>query len=125
MHLLMNLMVLGIAGFFCENIFGIARFAIIYFVSGIIAGISSLIWHDGNVILVGASGAIFGLIGSFAMALLLRNNFKENKIVLLVIFAYFVINIFFGLISNSDNAAHISGFVCGMLISLLYYVFES
>lgn len=125
MHLLMNLMVLGIAGFFCENIFGRARFAIIYFVSGIIAGISSLIWHDGNVILVGASGAIFGLIGSFAMALILRNNFKENKIVLLVIFAYFVINIFFGLISNSDNAAHISGFVCGMLISLLYYVFES
>ena len=125
MHLLMNLMVLGIAGFICENIFGTVKFTIIYFLSGIIAGISSLLWHDGNVILVGASGAIFGLIGSIAMALILRNNFKENKVALLIIVIYFVLNIFFGFISNSDNAAHISGFICGMLISLLFYAFES
>jgi len=125
MHLLMNLIVLGIAGFISENIFGTVRFAIIYFLSGIIAGISSLLWHDGNVILVGASGAIFGLIGSIAMALILRNNFKENTVALLMIFIYFVINIFFGFISNSDNAAHISGFICGMLIGLLFYAFES
>lgn len=125
MHLLMNLMVLGIAGFICENIFGTVKFTIIYFLSGIIAGISSLLWHDGNVILVGASGAIFGLLGSIAMALILRNNFKENKVALLIIVIYFVLNIFFGFISNSDNAAHISGFICGMLISLLFYAFES
>ena len=84
-----------------------------------------MLWHDGNVILVGASGAIFGLIGSIAMALILRNNFKENKVALLIIVIYFVLNIFFGFISNSDNAAHISGFICGMLISLLFYAFES
>jgi rhomboid protease GluP len=125
MHLLMNLIVLGIAGFISENILSTVRFAIIYFFSGIIAGFSSLLWHDGDVILVGASGAIFGLIGSIAMALILQNNFKENKVALLVIFTYFVINIFFGFISNSDNAAHISGFICGMLIGLLGYVFDS
>lgn len=121
MHLVQNMVVLGIAGFFSENIFGNRRFVLIYFLSGIIAGISSLLWHQGNIILVGASGAISGLIGSFAMAIILQNNFKENRFALLVIFGYFFVNILFGLISNSDNAAHISGFVCGMAISLMFY----
>lgn len=124
MHLAMNLVVLGIVGFFSENIYSKIKFAFIYFLSGIIAGISSLLWHDGSVILVGASGAISGLLGSFAVALILQNNFKETKVPLLVIFAYFSINILFGLISNSDNAAHISGFIGGILISLLFYSFK-
>lgn len=124
MHLFQNMVVLGIVGFFSENIFGKKRFVLIYFLSGIVAAIFSLLWHQGNVILVGASGAIAGLIGSFAMALLLQNNFKENKVALFVIFGYFFVNILFGLISNSDNAAHISGFICGMIMSLMFYFFK-
>lgn len=124
MHLIQNMVVLGIAGFFSENIFGNRRFVLIYFLSGIIAGVSSLLWHEGNVILVGASGAIFGVIGSLAMALLLQNKFKENRVALFVIFGYFIVNLLFGLISNSDNAAHISGFICGMIISLVFYFFK-
>lgn len=121
MHLSMNLVVLGIIGFFSENVFGQKRFVIIYFLSGITAGISSLLWHEGNVILVGASGSIVGLLGSFAMALILQNNFKENKVALFIIFGYFFVNLLFGFISNSDNAAHISGFISGMIMSLLFY----
>src|SRR5690606_3101108 len=100
------------------------KFAVIYFLSGIIAGLTSLIWRDGALVLVGASGAIFGVLGSFATALLLQNNLKENKVPLLVIFGYLFFNILVGLISNSDNVAHISGFVSGMIISYVIYSFK-
>ncbi|SEG61419.1 rhomboid protease GluP [Halpernia humi] len=124
MHLVQNMVVLVILGFFCENIFGRKRFIIIYFLSGIVAGISSLLWHNGNLVAVGASGAIFGIMGAFAMSLILQNNFKETKLALLIIFAYFIVNIFFGLISNADNAAHIFGFISGMLFVLIFYIFK-
>lgn len=124
MHLLMNMIVLYFTGFFSESIYGAKKFAVIYFLSGIIAGITSLIWRDGALVLVGASGAIFGVLGSFAAALILQNNFRENKIPLLAIFGYLIFNIFVGLISNSDNVAHISGFVSGMIISYVIYSFK-
>lgn len=124
MHLTMNVLVLGFVGYFSENIFGKSRFAFIYFLSGIIAGIFTLFWHQGNIVGVGASGAIFGLIGANAMVLILQNNFKKTKVLLLMIFSYLLLNIFIGLVSNADNAAHISGFVSGMIISVLFYYFK-
>lgn len=124
MHLVMNLVVLGIVGFLSENIFGKNRFVVIYFLSGIIAALSTLLWHQGNFAGVGASGAIFGLIGANAMMLILQNNFKETKGILLLIFGYLLFSILMGFISNSDNVAHLSGFISGMIISALFYYFK-
>ena len=124
MHLTMNVIVLGIVGYLSENTFGKSRFAIIYFVSGIVAGLFTLLWHDGNIVAVGASGAIFGLIGANAMLLILQNNFKETKKPLLLIFGYLLVSVIIGLISNADNAAHLSGFLSGMIISALFYYFK-
>ncbi|WP_326986834.1 rhomboid family intramembrane serine protease [Chryseobacterium sp. MP_3.2] len=123
-HLTMNVIVLGIAGYFSENMFGIVRFAMIYFLSGIIAGLCTLLWHQGNFVGVGASGAIFGLIGAIAMMLILQNNLKETRGILMMIFGYVVFNILIGFISNSDNVAHLAGFISGMIISALFYYFK-
>lgn len=119
LHLVNNMIALTVLGFFSENIFGRKRFGLIYFSSGIIAGISSLLWHDGNVILVGASGAIFGILGAFTAAMILENNYKEHKVFLVIILIYFLINIFMGFFTNSDNAAHISGFISGFILALI------
>ena len=123
-HLIMNIIVLGIVGYLSENTFGKSRFTVIYFLSGIVAGLFTLFWHDGNIVAVGASGAIFGLIGANAMLLILQNNYKETKGPLLLTFGYLLVSVIIGLISNADNAAHLSGFVSGMIISVLFYYFK-
>lgn len=124
MHLIMNIIILGIVGYLSENSLGKHRFVLVYFLTGIIAGLFTLFWHQGNFIGVGASGAIFGLIGTNAMLLILQNNFKETKGILLIIFGYLLINVLIGFISNADTAAHLAGFVSGMIISLFFYYFK-
>ena len=123
MHLIMNMIVLGFVGLFAENSFGRMKFLIIYFVTGILAGISSLLWHQ-NLIGVGASGAIFGLIGAVAMAIFLSNKLKESKTILLLIFGYVIFNLLMGFVTNSDNVAHISGFLTGAFLGIIFYYTE-
>lgn len=123
MHLLMNMIVLGFIGFFAESSLGRVKFLIIYFVTGILAGISSLLWHQ-NLVGVGASGAIFGLIGAVAMAIFLSNKLKESKTILLLIFGYVIFNLLMGFVTNSDNVAHISGFLIGAFLGIIFYYTE-
>lgn len=123
MHLVMNMIVLGFVGLFMENSFGRLKFLIIYFVTGILAGISSLLWHQ-NLVAVGASGAIFGLIGAIAMTIFLSSKFKESKNILLLIFGYVIFNLLIGFVTNSDNVAHVAGFLTGAFLGIIFYYTE-
>ena len=80
-------------------------------------------WHQ-NLIGVGASGAIFGLIGAVAMAIFLSNKLKESKTILLLIFGYVIFNLLMGFVTNSDNVAHISGFLTGAFLGIIFYYTE-
>ncbi|MFA5071844.1 MAG: rhomboid family intramembrane serine protease [Candidatus Pacearchaeota archaeon] len=67
-HLFVNMFSLMFVGNFVERLLGKKRFVLIYLLCGLSAGIifvlSSLIWvSDFNTYAVGASGALFGLIG--------------------------------------------------------------
>jgi membrane associated rhomboid family serine protease len=67
-HLFANMFSLMFIGNFVERLLGKKRFVLIYLLCGLFAGIlfvlSSLIWtSDFNTYAVGASGALFGLIG--------------------------------------------------------------
>jgi membrane associated rhomboid family serine protease len=67
-HLFANMFSLMFVGNFIEKLLGRKRFILIYLLCGLFAGIvfvlSSLIWAaDFNAYAVGASGALFGLIG--------------------------------------------------------------
>lgn len=66
-HLIFNMFMLFILGSEVERSLGRLHFLILYFVSGILGGLGwvLLMWpYEG--ICVGASGAIFGLLGAFA-----------------------------------------------------------
>ncbi len=69
-HIFANMFSLFFIGNFLERIIGKKRFLAVYFISGILGGIffvlSGMIFND-NVSGVGASGAIFGLIGILAV----------------------------------------------------------
>jgi len=117
LHLLFNMYSLYLIGIQIENFIGKWKYLAIYFVSMICAGLmSSVITPD--VVSVGASGALFGLLGSlvyfgFHYRLYLGSVLK-NQIIPLI-----VLNLFLGFtMSGIDNAAHIGGLIGGLLIAM-------
>lgn len=123
LHLVMNVVALFQLGTLYELMFGTKRFTIIYFVTGIIASITSLLMppHGPS---VGASGAIFGIMGAFVFSILRSPRFRHERaarsIVNQVVF-WAIANIAIGLrLPQIDNSAHIGGLIAGLLIGALW-----
>lgn len=123
LHLGVNLWALWQLGRLYELMFSTRRFVLIYFVSGIVASITSLLRyvamnHDGAS--VGASGAIFGILGAFIFSIRRsprwRNDRWARKIVQQLMFWIFV-NVAIGMtIPQIDMAAHIGGLIAGLIL---------
>ena len=123
LHLLFNMYALLYVGSLLEKVIGKSKFIFAYLVCGIAASTSSLIIND-NVVSVGASGAIFGLFGVLLMSVrskkLTLPNISIEKL-LLNVSVFVGYNIFVGFSkSGIDNAAHIGGLFCGIMIGMFY-----
>lgn len=119
MHLFMNLVGLAIAGMMLENIIGPARLTIGYLVSGILASLASIYWHE-NTVSVGASGAIFGLYGVILALTVFKVYPSEARALGWTLLALYAGgSLFLGLFGKVDNAAHIGGLVGGFLIGVV------
>ncbi len=121
MHLLVNMYSLYIVGTQVETYIGKYKFLGIYLISAIAGSLMSCIFNP-NVVSVGASGAIFGLLGSllyFGMHYrLYLGSVLRNQIIPII-----VLNLILGfLIPGVDNAAHIGGLVGGYLASMAFGV---
>ncbi len=116
-HLLCNMYCLYVIGPQVESFFGKIKYIIIYLLSGIIGSLMSL--SITNSISLGASGAIFGLLGSilyfgYHYRVYLSQAIKSQIIPIIVL------NLFLGFILNGvDNAAHIGGLIGGVLVSMM------
>lgn len=124
-HLASNMYALLFVGAALEKSIGRNKFLFSYLATGIVASLSSLIFHD-NIVSVGASGAIFGLFGVL-LALLLFKEFnvadvsKKNLLSSVGLFIFY--NIIYGFNkAGIDNAAHLGGLLSGFIIGLLYYL---
>ncbi len=112
-HLVFNCMALSSLGPDIEIFFGRTKFLIIYFISGILGTTGSMLFNDS--ISVGASGAIFGLVGAnlFLMILnpqLYKKIYGTNMLILLAI------NLGYGFLNTHiDNSAHLAGMIGGHL----------
>lgn len=119
LHVVLNMYALKATGEIVENFYGRKKFLIIYFISGILSSIASYVFSNSTS--VGASGAIFGLLGAclvfaFKMKDRIGKGFLQN------IISVIAVNIFIGLsISNIDNYGHIGGLIGGVLIALIVY----
>lgn len=119
-HLAVNCYSLFIVGSQVERLFGQGRFIFIYVVAGILGNIASFAFTINAA--VGASGAIFGLLGAmlfFAIKRpsLLRSSFGANLITTVVI------NLAYGFMSSQiDNNAHLGGFAGGFLTTGIVYI---
>jgi rhomboid protease GluP len=118
-HILFNMYSLYILGSQLEPILGKAKYLILYFISGIAASILSYIVLP-NILSIGASGAIFGLLGALlAFAMMNRDNIKKGALSNLVMIIG--INLFIGATTSGiDNYAHIGGLITGILIGIMF-----
>ena len=121
-HLFNNMISLVILGYSLEQVMGRVRFISLYFLSGILAGITSLVYNmyiGQETISCGASGAIYGLMGALLVMLVVGNRGRLSSEVPRYLL-FIGISIYSGMQDTSiDNAAHIGGFVAGVLICLL------
>lgn len=114
-HLLFNMYALNILGQNVEFVYGKLKFIIIYLIAGIFGSLGSFILSQS--IAVGASGAIFGLLGAYLYLYISRPKAFSGKYIksLLTIIG---INLLLGIIiPNIDNWAHIWGLIGGFIIS--------
>lgn len=113
MHIVFNSLALRALGRDVEIFFGRTKFLIIYFVAGIIGSLGSYMFNDS--IGVGASGAIFGLLGA-NLYLLTLNPTLYKKIYGNDMLVLLGINLVYGLMNPSiDNVAHLAGMIGGYL----------
>lgn len=120
-HLLLNMYALAFVGILLEPFLGRLKFLSAYLLTGIIASLASLWWHDYTVS-AGASGAIFGMYGVF-LAILSTNQIERNlRNGLLANIGIFVVyNLIYGGVKGGiDNAAHIGGLLSGIVIGFTF-----
>ena len=118
LHLLVNMYSLYIIGTQIENYYGKTKYLIIYLISGICGGLLSAIGIGETTVSIGASGAIFGLLGALAYfgyhyRLYLGNVLKTQIIPVIVI------NLLIGvLLPGIDNFCHVGGLVSGIFVAM-------
>lgn len=119
-HLAMNMLSLYFLGAFAEISFGRSRFLALYFISGIGGGIAYLYFGPFNAPAVGASGAIFGLLGGVFGFAIRRGTFSTRNPVISQLLVLTAINLFLGAtIPNVSNTAHIGGLIGGLVFGWL------
>ena len=90
LHLFMNMFTLLLYGSLVEKFYKKYEYLIIYFVSGFIGSVFTVLLYPPNTISVGASGAIFGLLGA-AFVLVAKSNERTLLVLAVVYIIYFII----------------------------------
>ncbi len=138
-HLLMNMYGLWILGPYVERLYGSAKFVVFWVLTGVAGVVASYLTvrpelHAGGPIgrflfkaedaaSVGASGALFGLIGVlFVFGIKFRHELPEGfkRAFGTGMLPMILLNLFIGYLGRGfiDNAAHLGGFFSGALVAL-------
>jgi len=141
-HLLGNMLFLWIFGNNVEDYLGRKNFVIFYLLSGVAAAFLQILLNpDSKVPMVGASGAIAGILGAY---LLLYPRAKVTTIIIFVFFIrliripavvvlsfWIIYQFLYGISSLAVRSgeggvawfAHIGGFICGVILIKLFKPF--
>jgi membrane associated rhomboid family serine protease len=121
LHLFFNMYALYIVGPIVESIWGARLFALFYVLTAIAASTASVIFSVGPA--VGASGAIFGLVGVVIAGTRTHHPMLDRRARAIVpqLGFFVVVNLLFGFAAagSIDNAAHIGGLVSGLWLGFV------
>lgn len=123
-HLLVNLYALYVLGPSLESALGSVRFAACYLIAGLGSGAGVVtLWRFGwteSSLLVGASGAVMGVVGAWAGLLIRNHQLPMARRRLVTIGAIVLIQTTFDFFTPQVSmAAHLCGFLAGLWIGLL------
>jgi membrane associated rhomboid family serine protease len=141
-HLLGNMLFLWIFGNNVEDYLGRKKYVIFYLLCGVAAALTQILFNsDSKVPMVGASGAIAGVLGAY---LLLYPRAKVTTVIIFVFFIrlikipavvvlsfWIIYQFLYGIsslaVQTGDSGvawfAHIGGFICGMVLIKLFKPF--
>lgn len=123
-HIINNMIVLLFIGDNLERAMGKWKYLLTYLASGLIAGVVSAAFNFFNyndIISIGASGAIFGVVGAMAYIVIVNRGRLENLSTRQLVW-FVVFSLYGGLTSTGvDNAAHIGGLIGGFILAAMLY----
>jgi membrane associated rhomboid family serine protease len=131
LHIFGNMIVLFFVGMAFEDRIGPKKFIIIYILSGFCGTVAHSFMNLGSyTALIGASGAIFGIMGAFAV------SYPRDEVVMPIPLGFFMILrrikviyavlifavletviVFFGVQDNTAHFAHIGGLIGGFVLA--------
>uniref|UniRef100_A0A7N0TUX8 RHOMBOID-like protein n=1 Tax=Kalanchoe fedtschenkoi TaxID=63787 RepID=A0A7N0TUX8_KALFE len=116
-HIVANMLSLLVIGIRLEQEFGFVLIGLLYVIAGLGGSLLSALFIQSN-ISVGASGALFGLLGSMLSELITNWSIYANKFAaFLTLIVIIAINLAVGILPHVDNFAHIGGFISGLLLA--------
>lgn len=120
-HLGNNMLILFCLGNALEHYVGKITYVAVYFFSGILAGLGSVVYNTTGTVSIGASGAVFGVAGAMAW-LVIVNKGKLEGFNLPRMILFIVLSVYAGFADKGvDNAAHVTGLLAGFLLAMLFY----
>ena len=131
-HIFGNMLFLWIFGDNLENLLGHIRFAIFYILCGFAAAVAQIVMDSDSIIpMLGASGAISGVLGGYVLLFPKRQvraiifNFLTTVPAFVAIGLWIVYQLILGYMSDPGAggvayAAHIGGFVAGLALVKLF-----
>lgn len=116
-HLFLNIAALHIFGKEVESIYGTFRFFLIYIFCSWGASLASYAFSPG--VAIGASGAVFGIIGALIIFFFRqREKLSGANLRFKAMYTLVIINLLFGfMLPRIDNSAHIGGLITGLCSS--------
>ncbi|CAH9073143.1 unnamed protein product [Cuscuta europaea] len=121
-HVAANMVSLLCVGIRLEQEFGFVKIGLLYILSGMGGSLASALFVR-MTISVGASGALFGLLGAMLSELLTNWTIYENKLAtLLTLILIILINLAVGVLPHVDNFAHLGGFLTGFLLGFILLI---
>lgn len=117
-HIVFNMYSLFVLGTLLEPMLGKLKFSILYVIAIFGGSLGFFLFGDLGAVVVGASGAVFGLMGAYLIYLrALRLDASQIVIIL-------VINVVVSFLPGIAWQAHFGGFIFGVLVALAYTRFS-
>jgi membrane associated rhomboid family serine protease len=137
MHIVGNMMFLWVFGDNLENLLGHVRFAAFYIFCGIAAAVAQILMGPDSVIpMLGASGAISGVLGGYLLLFPQRRvralifNFLTEVPAIIAVGLWIAYQLVLGYLTPSGTggvayAAHIGGFIAGLVSIKIFAIGRS
>jgi len=118
LHIASNMYALYNLGSAVESFYGKKKFLIALFSSIVVSAVFVLV-GDSNIVTLGMSGGVFGLLGmwlvhSFQSGLIHNKRIRNSFIQILLI------NLLISLMPDVSLLGHLGGFICGLFLGLLF-----